>query len=180
MYMKALSFMILVVGLIVYFFDIRFLNKIKFELLYLLLMIPFPERIIESLGLGLKEISLRSAFVLLSPFLDLGLHQDYITVSGEPVLRYGLPCSGLESFLAFFAFSLLFAYLYEKKPWRAIVLIASSPFVAVLFNSLRLSLLISMATANADIALSFFHLTSGPLLVVIYGILLILIYRRSI
>lgn len=180
MYIKALSFMLLVIGLLIYFLGFEFFNKVRFEILYLLFMIPLPEMFIESIGLRLKDVSLSLTFAILSPFLDLGLSSDYITLSGERILRYGLPCSGLESFLAFLAFSVLFAYLYEKKIWRAILLVSVSPFIAIFFNSIRLSILVFVAMMNIDIILTTFHLTSGPFLVVLYGIILIFLYRRSI
>lgn len=180
LYIKALSLLLLISGLVFYFFGTKVLRKIKFEILYLIFMIPLPELSIEIIGFWLKEISLSLSFRILSPFMQLGIRDDYITLAGDSILRYGLPCSGMESFMAFLAFSVLFAYLYERKWWRAGILIGFSPIAAILLNSLRLSIMILVATLSTDLILSVFHLMSGPMLVVLYGIILILIYRRSV
>ncbi len=180
MYVRAASLLLMVIGLTAFFFGFQTVRKFWFELLYPVFMVPLPEHIIESVGLFLKQTSINAAIWLSSPFAQVSLDLDYIVVNGSYLLRYGMECSGLESFLAFTVFSVLFVHLFERKWWRGSLVVILSPLASMMLNVLRLTLLVAMAPVQGDLVMFLFHLTAGPTMVLIYGLILMMVYRGEI
>lgn len=180
MYARAASLVLLLLGLTAFFFGFETLRKFWFEFFYLLFMFPLPPEVIEPIGLVMKQLSLNGALWLSSPFAQASIDADYIVVNGSYVLRYGMECSGLETFMAFAAFSVLFVRLFESRWLRGLLVIALSPVASIALNTVRLALLIAVAQSSGDLVMSIFHLTAGPTMVVIYGIVLILLYRGEL
>jgi len=138
------------------------------------LMIPLPAIIYNRIAFPLQFLASRFATTL----LDL---------SGVPVLREGniihLPtislevadaCSGMRSLMALITIGVVYAYLFENKTWRRILLVLGAIPIAVLTNGFRImgSGLLGQYW-SPEKAEGFFHEFSGLL---IFGVSCILLW----
>jgi exosortase len=180
LYVHALSLLLMITGMAVFFFNLDILKKFWFEISYLVFMIPIPEHITELIGLYLKQLSINASLWLSSFFTQASIELDYIVVNGSYVLQYGMECSGLESFLAFTVFAILFVRLFDNKLWRSLTVVVLSPIAAIVLNILRITLLIAVAPIQGGMLTFLFHLTAGPTMVAIYGTILLMVYRGVI
>jgi exosortase len=178
--LKAISLVSFISGSFLLLFGEKSFRKILFPLAFLLLMIPLPGYMIEYVGLHLRTVSVNSAVGLADIFYDIQLVEDTYIQAGTLTLYVGLPCSGIESFLGFGVFALLFAYLFEKGLRRAgLVMVCLGLTIAM--NIMRIFMVIAVGVSFGEAAaMGVFHTLSGMVLISIYTIILLFIYRRKL
>jgi exosortase len=147
-----------------------------FPIAYLVMMIPLPKQFEEN-------------------FLTLPL-QRYASASGEAVIAaFGIPivrdgnvlripamdllveeaCSGIRSLFSLSALSVAMVFLFDKRWWEKILLIALTPPIAVLANVIRVSSTGLLAEwVSKDIATGFLHYFHG-LGVFLVGMVMLLV-----
>ena len=148
--LKALSLVALVSGSFLLLFGAKTFRKVAFPLGFLLLMVPLPDLAVEYVGLHLRAVSVNTAVWLADIFYDITLVEDTYIQAGELVLYVGLPCSGIESFLGFGVFAVLFAYLFERG-WRRLALVAVCLGLTIAMNALRIFLVITIGNFTQKI-----------------------------
>ena len=177
---KAVSLVVFVAGSFLMLFGFETLRKIAFPLAFLLLMIPLPDYMVEYVGLHLRAVSVDAAVSIAGAFYGIEFIQDTYIKAGDLTLYVGLPCSGIESFLGFGVFAVLFAYLFEKG-WRRILLVALCLGMTMAMNALRIVLvIISGIYLGEAAAMGVFHTLSGMVLISVYTIILMFVYRGRI
>lgn len=115
-----------------------------FPLLFLLLMIPIPSRVLDQIVVLLQRGSAAATYALFRVF-------------GVPVFRSGMTfalpginievakeCSGIRSATSLFLTTLLAAHIFLKSSWRKIFLCALTIPVAILKNAVRIVTLSSL------------------------------------
>lgn len=172
-FLSRTSLLFALAGLTIFFGGWAIFRLAFYPWLVLFLMIPLPVIIYNRITLPLQLTASRLATSL----LDL---------TGVPVLREGniihLPaislevaeaCSGLRSLMALVTIAVIYAYQFERKPWRRVALILSAVPIAVLANGLRImgSGLLGQYW-SAEKARGFFHEFSGLLVFCVSCLLL--------
>ena len=172
-FLSRTSLLFALAGVTIFFGGWAIFRLAFYPWLVLFLMIPLPVIIYNRITLPLQLMASRLATGL----LDL---------TGVPVLREGniihLPaislevaeaCSGLRSLMALITIAVIYAYQFERKPWRRLVLILSAIPIAVLANGLRImgSGLLGQYW-SPDKARGFFHEFSGLLVFCVSCLLL--------
>src|SRR4029077_13801436 len=113
-------------------------REAAFPLLFLFLMIPFPERVlnwtIELRQRGSNEISYLLFTLVGVPALKQGF---VISVPGISI-EVAAECSGIRSSLALLITCLLPAHLYLRTPWKIIVFILLVIPLSVIKNGIRI------------------------------------------
>lgn len=176
---KWISLYIFLIGNLVIFHGKKRVKKIAPSLLFLLLATPVPDYILEFVGLGLKQISVSLSVWMISLITDVNIINDTIYLN-DVSFYVGMPCSGLESFLGFGIFAVFFAQMFEKGK-RKVILVASCLVATIIFNSLRMfTIFYSAILFGEDVAMGIFHTFSGMVMVSIYTIILLFVYRRRI
>jgi len=152
-----------ILSLTVLLFGWSTLRAYAFPLLYLLLMFPLPKAFEEQyITLPLQRYAAATG-------------ASVIDACGIPVVRDGnvirVPamdllveeaCSGIRSLFSLTALSVAMVWLFEKRWWEKILLIALTPAIAVLANVIRVSSTGMLATwVSPDFASGFLHYFQG-------------------
>ncbi|MBN1817235.1 MAG: exosortase [Sedimentisphaerales bacterium] len=125
-------------ALVVFLFGWHVVWKNKGLLLFLLFMIPFPNRIQARAAQPLQTWATVSAvFSLETLGYDVKRDGNVINVNGTQV-AVAEACNGLRMLTAFFVISGLVALVVHRAWWEKAVLMASSVPIALLCNTLRL------------------------------------------
>ncbi len=173
---SAVSFFILLIGLILASGGWGLLKKVWFPVAFLLFMVPMPLSLVASFSLFLKIVAAKTASAL-------------IWAMGIPVWREGsvlyLPhstvlvedlCSGLRSLIALVALGVLVAYFHRAALWKRLLILSTAVPVALSANVFRIvALSLGSELYGALFAGGLFHDVMGLLsFLLAYGVLVCL------
>lgn len=153
---SAISFIIVLSGLVLYLYGIRALRLLAFPLIFLVFMIPPPFQV-ETIY-WLQRISVHSTASLLE---IIGL--PIATSGNEIILRdntfsVGAPCSGMSSLIALLALAAVFTYLLSGPLYKKAGLFLAAFPIAIMANILRIISIVLIADSyNTDFATGFYH-----------------------
>jgi exosortase len=177
LFTARLSFVIALVGVIIYLGGTRWIAILTFPLILLLFMIPIPAIIYAQLTLRLQTLASQLGEVL-------------IGAMGIPVLRAGntlqLPsqtldiaeaCSGIRSLLSLLFLSLVYAYFADKKVWMRWALAAATIPIAIGANGIRVAVTGLLSEINTKLATGLYHETEGYIVFIVALAALILAHR---
>jgi exosortase len=117
----------------------RYLAKLATILLFLCLMLPWPNRIQTAITLPLQRWSTTSAvFCLELAGYQIQRDGNVIHIRNATVF-VAEACNGLRMIMAFFVITGLVALLVKRAWWEKLILLASSLPIAFLCNTLRLA-----------------------------------------
>ena len=142
----------------------RWMASAAFPMLFLIFLVPLPDRIVDMMEMGLRLASAEAANM-------------FFAISGTPALKSGtifqLPgltievaqeCSGIRSTWVLFITSLVAAQLFLAKPMSRFALVASVLPLGLLRNGFRI-LVIGLLCIHVDPSMihSFIHRKGGPI-----------------
>ena len=138
-YIPSFSFVVVLAGLLYVVGGWELLRLLSFPLLLLILMIPSNTWFIKYVSLQLQLVS----STLATGFLrGLGLpvfrHGNVIDL-GIRQLQVVAACSGLRYILSLLTLGLIYCYFYQRRFWKAAVLIVSLIPAAIIANALRVA-----------------------------------------
>jgi len=165
LFLTRFSFVLLIAGLVIYFFGYKQFRLVLFPWACLFLMIPVPAIIFNQVTFPLQ---------LLASKLATGM----LRLAGIPVLREGniiqLPdmrlevaeaCSGIRSLMSLATLSIIYGYLVEPRRLVRMILFVAAVPIAVAANALRIvGTGVVVEYWNPQRALGFFHEFSGWLI----------------
>jgi exosortase len=177
LFLSRISLLLVVAGLVIFFFGWELFRAVLFPWAFLILMIPIPTIVFSQITFPLQMLASKFAAATLP-------------LAGVPVLREGniinLPamplevaeaCSGIRSLLSLVSLAIIYGYLMETRTWVRVVLALAAVPIAVFANSLRIfgtGLLVQYW--DPDKAEGFFHLFSGWLIFVVSLAMLFLLH----
>jgi exosortase len=173
---SALALVFVLAGLLLYFYGLETTRLMLFPLGFLLLMIPLP--LVERLAPSLEAFVCRYATLMVQA---LGTPADSLgsqvrLANGAFII--GAPCSGLRSIVSLSTLGVLFAYIFDGPLLGKIVLVAVSPFIAMIANLVRVASLLQVAHLfGPEVGLKYYHTLASPLLFLVAFALLILLGR---
>jgi exosortase len=177
LFTARLSFVIALVGVILYLGGTRWLKALGFPLALLLFMIPIPAIIYAALTLRLQGLASQLGEVMIS-------------MMGIPVLRAGntlqLPsqtldiaeaCSGIRSLLSLGFLSLVYAYFTDKRVWMRWALLAATVPIAIGANGIRVAVTGLLSEVNTKLAQGAYHEGEGYIVFIVALVALIITHR---
>jgi exosortase len=136
--LEAFSIILLWVGGFLFCYGYAALRAAAFPFLFLLLMVPVPDKILDraihALQVGSTEIAYRLFQAVGTPVFRQGF---YLTVPGVTV-EVAKECSSIRSSIALFITCLLAAHLYLRTPWKAALFALLAFPLAILKNGIRI------------------------------------------
>lgn len=173
-FLMAVSFLLTLSGLILYFYGTALTRALLFPVAYLSFAIPLPAELLDVLGYHLQALSLRYPAALLAllgvPVTRVGAEIHL----AQAAFTVGLPCSGMNSLIALLALAALFIYLLQCPWYRKVALLCAAVPIAIFANIARVTALLLIAHRyGAETATGFYHTLFSPLLFIIAFICLI-------
>lgn len=157
------------------------LGKQIFKLLFLpaafsIFMIPLPTIVEARVTVPLKMISTKLGELLLRLFDVSVFVQGNVIDLGVTQLQVVDACSGLRYVIPLLALGILYAYFFEKSRWKQFLMVASTVFISILTNGLRIGATgILTQYYGSEVAEGFFHGFSGWLIFMFaFGVLVLL------
>jgi exosortase len=116
-------------------------SRLRWVLLFLLLMVPLPQAIDSRISNPLQALSARGAVVLLElSGVTVSFEGNAISLNENTGINVAEACSGLRMLTAFIVVAAVLAYLIRRPRWQKGLLLASSVPVAIACNLVRLFL----------------------------------------
>ncbi len=174
-YISALMLPLALLGFIVLVFGWGPARRFAFPLAFLLLMVPLP--LTEWIGPMFEGWAASSATWLAQALgVDASNTGAQVTLPNS-TLTVGIPLGGLGSVIALISLAALLAYIMRGATWaRSVVFFAAVP-VALAANTLRLALLLLIASHWGTQAVQDYHTWSSPVLFLAVLALLVLLAR---
>jgi exosortase len=136
---ERLSMILSVAAIILLLWGWAVLRKTATILLFLCLMLPWPNSIQSRIGEPLQSWATSSAVFCLELAGYTVLREGNVINVGDATVAVAEACNGLRMITAFFVISGLVVLLVERAWWEKVVVFASSVPIAMLCNTLRLS-----------------------------------------
>ena len=137
---ERLSIVLSIAGIVLLLYGWKLFIKVSTVLLFLFLMLPWPNRVQSAISLPLQSVSTSSAvFCLQVMGFDI-IREGNVIHIGNATVAVAEACNGLRMITAFFVITGLVALLINRTWWEKLIVLVSSLPVAFLCNTLRLSI----------------------------------------
>ena len=174
------SLIILLAGTIGFLLGKDALKILLFPLLLLLLAMPLPAIVVNSLTLPLKSLVSSLASEMLRALGVSILQEGNILRMPQITLEVVNACSGIRSVFSLFVLALLFCSDLDGYVQKALLLVLTIP-LAIFTNALRITATGMLATHwDPEKAMGFYHSFSGWVIFVLSLVLLLLLKRMII
>ena len=142
MTVSSFSMVLLLVGVVIYFYGIPMFKELFFPLFLLLFMIPIPAQIYSTLTIPL-QLFVSKASVWLGGLLGFPIYREGNVIHlPDQTLQVVQACSGLRSMISLLALSAIFGYFTLKSNILRAILFFSGIPAAILVNIIRVLLLV--------------------------------------
>ncbi len=156
------SFVFALIGLVLLLLGRRVFEILAFPLLFLFLMIPLPQSIVNVVAFPLQLIAADAAVNGLHLLGIPALREGNIIHLANSTLFVAQACSGLRSLMALITLGVVFAYFFRRSWGERIVIVASAIPIAIVVNSFRVFLTgVLTHTIGEDAAGGWIHMTEG-------------------
>jgi EpsI family protein len=181
-FVSGFSLIIVLAGLVLFFWGTTALRRFWFPLVLLTFMVPLPEVTIANLNFHLRNMAAsagvglaNAAGIMVERMGDKG---NQVLLEGGKTLVIANVCNGLRTLISLLAFGAVYAYVCKLRGgWRLFVFALSVP-VAMAANAVRVVGLILVADVwDVPTATGAFHDISGLLIYPLAYLLMFLVER---
>ncbi|MBN2180461.1 MAG: exosortase [Sedimentisphaerales bacterium] len=137
---ERLSIALSIAALVLLLFGWQLFKKVATTLLFLCLMLPWPNRVQAALSLPLQRWATSSAVFLLELTGYEIIREGNIIHIGQSTVAVAEACNGLRMITAFFVITGLVVLLAKRAWWEKLILLISSLPIALLCNTIRLAI----------------------------------------
>ena len=168
LFITTLSLVPLLFGLLIYLYGTHVAKSLSFPILYLLLLVPPPFGILDSITLpmrhGISVLTEKILFILNYPISREGL---MLTIGYNEIFM-GQPCSGFRSLITMFSLVLVYVYIIKGSLTKKLSLTALIIPFALLGNLVRvITLCLITFYFGEEAGQGFFHNFSGIVMFII-------------
>jgi exosortase len=139
LYIPSISFTLTLAGIEVLLGVWGLLRILAFPLVLLVLMVPVEGYVLRRVTLPLQLISSHLATWFLQSVGVPVVRQGNVIDLGVRQLKVVAACSGLWYILSLFALGTIFCYFYQRRVWKAAIIMISVIPAALLANALRVA-----------------------------------------
>ena len=170
------GFVLTLIGLVLLLFGREIFRILAFPLLFLFLMVPLPQSLVNVVAFPLQLIAAKAAVASLHALgIPALLEGNIIHLADAPSLFVEEACSGLRSLMALLTLGVVFAYFFRKNLGERLLLVVSTIPIAILVNALRVALTgILTHRFGRDAASGFIHDFQGVITFSVAFLLLLL------
>jgi exosortase len=173
LYTMRSSLVVLLVGMVLYFFGTNVFRIMLLPVLYLFFMVPLPYIVYDSLAFPLKQLVAKYSVVALQLMGVIIIREGNVLILPETTLEVADACSGIRSLVSLLALAAAFALITQKSTLKRIIMIIAAIPIAILTNGLRVIGTGMLAQYwGAKAAEGFFHEFAG---LVVFAVALMLL-----
>lgn len=156
------GFVLTLIGLVLLLFGKEIFRILSFPLLFLFLMVPLPQSLVNVIAFPLQLIAAKAAAEGLHWLSVPALVEGNIIHLANAQLFVAEACSGLRSLMALLTLGVVFAKFFREDNLERLILVASTIPIAIFVNSLRVGLTGILAHSyGEDAATGFIHEFQG-------------------
>jgi exosortase len=134
------SFVLTLIGLVLLLLGKQVFRILAFPLLFLFLMVPLPQSLVNVVAFPLQLIAADAAAGLLYLLEIPALREGNIIHLANNQLFVEQACSGLRSLMALVTLGVIFAYFFRKTLAERVIIVLSAIPIAILVNTFRVAL----------------------------------------
>ncbi len=166
--LTAFSLIPVLFGLVHFLYGTKMVKLLSFPILYLLLLVPPPMGIIDSITLPMRYGISSLAEQVLS-FLNFPISRDGLLLTiGYTDIFMGQPCSGFRSLITLLSLGIIYIYISKSSLPKKFLLTASIVPLALLGNLVRvITLCLITFYFGEEAGQGFFHNFSGIVMFII-------------
>lgn len=177
-FISGFSMLIVLIGLILFFYGYAVFRKILFPVLFLAFMIPVPLVVITNISFKMKLFAAKIATSVLSNSGIPAVQEGSVIRMRHAQVIVDDVCSGLRSLISLMALGSIFAYWMKSVMIKRYILFLTTIPIAIITNVFRVIFLSSVAEIwGPQYAVGFLHIASGFLVFVLAFILLFMMGR---
>ncbi len=177
MFIARTALVISLAGMLLYIGGFGLIRTLAFPLFLLLFMIRIPNIIYSQLTLPLQMFASAVAEHALSALGVPVLREGNILHLAHRSLSVVEACSGIRSLLSLAFLAVVYAYLFDDKPWmRAALLVLTVP-IAVGANAFRVTATGLISNYKPELAEGFFHSLEGWLVFLVAFVAMTVAHR---
>ena len=159
---SGFSMLIVLVGLILYFYGWAVLKKILFPIFFLVFMLPLPEVLIINISFKLKLFAAQLATSVLNNLGILAIQEGSLIKMRHAQVVVEDVCSGLRSLISLGALGSIFAYWLKGSMAKKVFLFLTTIPIAIVTNMCRVVILSVISEVwGAEYATSIVHDITG-------------------
>ncbi len=137
---ERLSIALSIAALVLLIFGWQLFRKVSTVLLFLCLMLPWPNRVQAAVALPLQRWATSSAVFCLEMVGYEVIQEGNVIHIGQATVAVAEACNGLRMVTAFFVISGLVVLLVKRAWWEKLIILASSLPIALFCNTVRLTI----------------------------------------
>ncbi len=161
-FVSGFSILLVISGLILYFFGSEIFKKIIFPVSFLFFMIPLPLVVINKISLELKMFAAEMATGVLNNMRIPAIRDGSIIKMRHAHVTVDDVCSGLRSLISLTALGSIFGYWLKGAMWKRVLLFVSTIPIAIITNMCRVVFLSAVSEIwGTEYADGFVHDAAG-------------------
>ena len=137
---ERLSIVLSIAALVLLLFGWQLFRKVSTVLLFLCLMLPWPNQVQAAVALPLQQWATSSAVFSLEMMGCDVVQEGNVIHIGQATVAVAEACNGLRMITAFFVIGALVVMLVKRTWWEKLIILASGLPIALLCNSARLTI----------------------------------------
>jgi exosortase len=168
LFISTLSLIPLLLGIIIYLYGLNIAKVLSFPILYLLLLVPPPFGVLDSITLPMRY-GVSAVTEIILRFFDYPITRKGLLLSiGYHDIFMGAPCSGFRSLITMFSLVLVYVYISRGSLIKKIILTSFIIPFALFGNLIRvITLCLITFYFGEEAGQGFFHYFGGIVIFVI-------------
>jgi exosortase len=177
-FISGFSMLVVLIGLILFFYGTAVFKKILFPILFLVFMVPAPLVIITNISFKMKILAAKIATATLNNVGIPALREGSLIRMQRAHVVVDDVCSGLRSLISLMALGSIFAYWMKSSMAKKVVLFLTTIPIAIITNVARIIFLSTIAEVwGPQYAGGWIHDVSGLLVFALAFVLLYIMGR---
>ncbi|MDP3791841.1 MAG: exosortase/archaeosortase family protein [Candidatus Omnitrophota bacterium] len=161
-FLSGFTLIMLIYGMVLFFFGLEMIRKLTFPILFLFAMVPLPLAIIGNLTVQLKLLATQLSVLTLNKIGFRCIQDGSFIRMPSSFIEVAAPCSGLRSIISLVTLGLLFAYVVKTSFLKKSILFLSSFPIAIATNVMRITMVsIVNDLYGGKVAMGVFHDFTG-------------------
>jgi exosortase len=131
------SLIVLLAGMVLYFFGAAVLKAAAMPILYLIFMVPLPYIIYDAMAFPLKLFVTKASVAFLKALGIAVVREGNIIMFSATTLEVADACSGIRSLVSLLALAVAYAFFTDLSPAKRWIVVLSAIPIAIFTNAMR-------------------------------------------